>query len=201
MTKRHNARAGGPGRARGKYRPDDKRTKVQAGVPTKLKERIIAAAMKAGHSESLEIENRLQRSLDFDKKIEHALGTPASRAVAVLVAKIATSVDAMTAEMLSDSWRQSADAYLALRAAIDMLLRLLAPNSSGEICWATIPGRPPRTPEEIGESIALGLWDQLRLHRKFPPEQTPTGVQLLDSFYLFPQLRIDLGLDKQEAQQ
>jgi hypothetical protein len=163
---------------------------------------LESAANRRGHTRSREGELRLRRTLDLDRLLEDAFGPPHIRALAILVSRLVAEIEGMA----GPSWRTHPFISAAVLAGVRMLIVELSPK--GEM---HLPQKLKKLSSEAGQPSAvddpkaMGEWAAFRLLSLLARlQRAPTAddAELLGDrdamfagdFYLFPQLRQDLGL-------
>jgi hypothetical protein len=194
-------RTGGAGRKpQGEFR--GKSATFTTRITPELRKALEREAKKNSRSLSQEVERRLVDSIQRPKILERALGAPQNRALGIVVARLAESVESTTGER----WRQNPFAFQSLQFAITLVLDRLAPAgpvqvppqieklAAGLDRIAPEQGAHHRRPAGVGSAIALGLLDQIRIS-KSPPLAHEPHTHYADGFYFLPGVRRDLGLD------
>jgi hypothetical protein len=154
-------------------------------------------ATRSGRSLSQEVERRLVQSLEAPSAIaKRAFGNDRNKALAVLVAKLATQIELLTGK----SWRADRFTFEAVARGMPVLLQWLAPPGESTVpeqVTAIGKGSPNAAlweqPERLGVMCASGLLDQLRLATA-PPRGHGPDVYFADEYYQFPKLKRDLEL-------
>jgi hypothetical protein len=199
MTKQTKRRAG-PGR-KPKGPISGNSGWLQARITEELSAQLKRAAGENGRSLSQEAQLRLKESFELPAKMRDAWGPPEVRALAQLVSRLARSVQSSVSpnpfEAGELAWHRNAFTHAAVEAAIRIVLARFKPTGPAEIPARVKESRTylapdEMTPEGIGRAIAMGMLSQYDIHRK-PPEKFSAGAHYGEAYYVFPQLRKDLG--------
>jgi hypothetical protein len=163
-----------------------------------VRRRLEQEAERNNRTLSREIESRLRESVEFPDYVRKRFGNQLNYALAHYVAEAAKGIDLRTGK----SWRNDAYSGQALRMCVDIILRHVTNDGpidipepvrqSAEAFARAVPQAPPeqiefyKSPAGAGQSVALGLIDQLQMLDTPPPNQP--GVYYADHIHLMPKL-------------
>jgi TraY domain len=178
---------------------------LQARITEELRARLEQAAAQNGRSLSQEAQLRLQKSFSASAKLEKAWGPPDAKALAYLVSRIVrgvqNSVGANPFHEAGDlAWHRNPFTHAAVSAAITMLLAHYKPEGPIETPPPVMKRAewvPPEqaetivTPESVGQSNAMGLIDQLAMHKQLPPNAANTTYG--ENYHVLPDINKILG--------
>lgn len=199
--------------------PKDPRSAKSVQFTTRIfpdvRDDLKRAAEANGRSLSQEIESRLKESLNVppqaQQAIDRAFDNPLNYALAVLVARLASSIDMRVTNTMPGpgygSWRRDRFAWEALRYSVALLLERFAPEGEVRVPEPIAEGirrqqklfenagvpfpeneKYAETPQGLASAITLGLIDQIERSEPLPKD-IPKNRTYAEEFYLFPLIK------------
>jgi hypothetical protein len=165
-------------------------------ITPELREALEREAKRSGHSLSQEVERRLTDSLQAPKRDKETWGEDRNLGLALLVNRTAQIIEDHTGE----SWMWNDYTFRALRAAVEELFRILEveiegrntdlPEKTQQLAESRIgQWYNSRKPEQIGQSIANGIWTNVMILEMPDLTRSPN-----DTFRILAKMRHRLGI-------
>jgi hypothetical protein len=178
---------------------------LQARITEDLRVQLEQAAAANGRSLSQEAQVRLQKSFGLSAKREKAWGPQDVKALAYLVSRVVRSVHgAVGANPLLEAgdlaWNRNPFTHAAVTAAVATLLAHYRPESPVEVPlqvkrrteWvAPEQAATVTTPQNVGQSCAMGLIDQLAIHKA--RSRNGPGGNYGEGYHVLPDINGILG--------